>query len=121
MAKARKKKRKHEDDADDEIEVVDEAEDEADEDDAIERDFVMARLAAARTSFQAAIDAIDEALALFVNPDDDDDGGEREELVDTAVEAAGAGTIALQSAETAWGEADESVAALGEPDGDNED
>jgi hypothetical protein len=118
MAKSRTRKpakaRERDNDADDDDE-------DEDDDHAIDRDYVMARLAAARTSAQASVDAIDEALALFVNPDEDEDGGERTDLIDTAVEAIGAATISIQEAEVSWGEASDEAAALGEPDDDDED
>jgi predicted ATP-grasp superfamily ATP-dependent carboligase len=63
------------------------------------RDFVMARLAAARASAQASIDAIDECISVFVNPEDDKKAKERTELVDAALESMGCATRALESAE----------------------
>jgi hypothetical protein len=63
------------------------------------RDFVMARLAAARLSLQAAMDAVDETLALYVEPEDDEDGKDRKESLSIALECAGAGSRALESAE----------------------
>lgn len=71
---------------DDEIEVT-------------ERDYVMARLAAARTAAQSSIEAIDEALALFVDPEEDARGRQRKELIDAALEAAGCVARALEDAE----------------------
>jgi hypothetical protein len=85
---------------------------------AIDRDFCMARLAAARASLQAACNAVDEALVLFVNPDEDSDGTEREENLSDALEAVGAATIALQQAEAVYEEVDPE---LGEPDDEDED
>lgn len=63
------------------------------------RDFVMARLAAARLSLQGAIEAIDDTLALYVDPEDDQDGSDRKETLSAALECAGAGSRALESAE----------------------
>lgn len=63
------------------------------------RDYVMARLAAARISAMAAVGAIDEAIELFVEVEEDDDGSERTELVETALENIGCATRALESAE----------------------
>lgn len=63
------------------------------------RDFVMARLAAARLSLQGAIEAIDDTLALYVEPEDDEDGEGRKESLSVALELAGAGSRALESAE----------------------
>jgi len=94
------------------VEVVDEL-------DVTSRDYVMARLLAARASFQASIDAIDECAALFVNPDDDKKGDERKELIDSALEAAGAGSRALESAEETFDQIDPTE---GEPwDEDDDD
>lgn len=63
------------------------------------RDFVMARLAAARLSLQSALEAIDDTIALYVSPEDDEDGSERKENLSVALECAGAGSRALESAE----------------------
>ena len=74
-------------------------EDDDDEDDENINDYVKARLASALASLEASKSAVLEALALFNNPDDDDKGKERKELVDTALEAAGCATRALEAAE----------------------
>lgn len=63
-----------------------------------ERDYVMARLAAARSAAQSTVEAIDEALAMFVDPEEDSRGKERTELVDAAIEAAGCASRALEDA-----------------------
>jgi hypothetical protein len=84
---------------DDEIEVTD-------------RDFVMARLAAGRTAAQDALHAIDEALGLFLSPDDDKKGKERKECITTALEALGVAARALECAEE---NADEYDPEEGEP------
>lgn len=76
------------------------------------RDAFMARLASARASSQAALDAIDEAIALCVDPSEDDDGEEREDLVDAAIEAAGCTSRALEAASDVIEDID---AAAGEP------
>ena len=65
------------------------------------RDFVMARLYAARVCAQGAVEAIDEAIAYFVDPDEDDEGEERTELIESALENAGMATRALESASEA--------------------
>jgi hypothetical protein len=80
-----------------------------------ERDFVMARLAAARAASQSAITAIDEMLNLFVNPDQDRSAKEREECLDEALEAMGCATRALESAEMVYGELDDEDLEAGEP------
>jgi hypothetical protein len=76
------------------------------------RDFVMARLAAAHASAQAAIDAIEDALVMFVNVDDDASGKKRRDLIGAALEAIGAGTRALECAEENYEHVD---AKEGEP------
>lgn len=94
------------DDDEDEIEVTD-------------RDFVMARLAAGRTAAHDAARAIDEALGLFLSPEDDKKGKERKECIATALEAIGVAARALESAEE---NADEYDPEEGEPwDVDEED
>lgn len=104
MARARKRP---------EPEIVDVDEAEGD------RDYVMARLASASVSLKASAEAIDEALALFNNPDDDKKGKERKELVATALETAGCATRALEAAEGLIPNVD---FELGEPwDDDEED
>ena len=65
------------------------------------RDFALARLAVTRVSLQAAIEAVDEATSYFVMPEDDKTGKEREALLDTAAEALGEGTRALEAAQEA--------------------
>lgn len=67
--------------------------------DPVARDGTMARLAAARVCAQSVVDQIDEALGLFVDPDEDSDGSERVELIKGALEAAGMATRALEAAE----------------------
>lgn len=85
--------------ANDEIEVTD-------------RDFVMARLAAGRTAAHDACRAIDEALGLFLAPDEDNKGKERTECIATALEALGVATRAMEIAEE---NADEYDPTEGEP------
>ncbi len=63
------------------------------------RDFVMARLAAARVSAAAAVTAIDEAIELFVDVEEDEDGGDRTEAIAAALEDVGRATRALEAAE----------------------
>jgi hypothetical protein len=70
------------------------------------RDFVMARLAAGRAAAQAAINAIDDAMNLFVNPDDDKGGKEREADVEEALEALGVACRAIEAAEESLDEVD---------------
>lgn len=70
------------------------------------RDFALARLAVTRVSLQAAIEAVDETTAYFVMPEDDKTGKEREQLLDTAAEALGEATRALEAAQEALDDED---------------
>lgn len=63
------------------------------------RDFVMARLAAARVAAASVVAAIDEALDLFVEVQDDEKGRDRRDLLQAALEGVGCATRALESAE----------------------
>jgi hypothetical protein len=78
------------------------------------RDFVMARLAAARVSAQAAIEQIDAALGHFVDPDEDKGGTERGELLEGALEAIGEASRGIEAAQHIWD--NEEVEDDGEPD-----
>lgn len=70
--------------------------------DASPRDFVMARLAAGRAAAQSAITSMDEVLNLFINPDQDKKGKEREEMIGEALEALGCACRAVEMAETTF-------------------
>lgn len=94
---------------------------EAREDAAFDRDYLMARVAAALVSADAAKMTCTEILATFVNPDDDKKGKTRKQLIDDALEAAGAAQRALEDAEAAFDEADSEAFALGEPWEDADD
>lgn len=106
-----------EDEDDDEREDEDDEDDETDED-SVARDFAMARLAAARASAQSTLDAIDEALILFVTPDEDERGKQRRELVDAALEASGEASRALEEAQSGLKEMSSDAMTMGEPDDD---
>jgi hypothetical protein len=80
-------------------EPVEEATEEQEEEALAARDFVMARLLAARAAAADAIAAIDEAALLFVDTGDDATGKKRKQLVDEALESAGILCRALESAE----------------------
>jgi hypothetical protein len=71
-----------------------------------ERDYAMARLAAARSNTTDALAAIDTAIELFTNPDEDATGGKRNEEIATALEALGCASRAVESAEEAMSEVD---------------
>ena len=81
---------------------------------------MIARAAVARNALQAAIDSLDEMTALFANPDDDDDGKERKDLLDGAVEQVGIASRALEAAEEGIGQRDLRF-DIGEPWDDEDD
>ena len=85
------------------------------------RDFVMARLAAARAAAQATIEAIDDALNFFIDPDEDKKGKERKELVGSALESVGCATRALESAEETIDQVDMAEVEPWEDDEEDED
>lgn len=74
--------------------------------DATLRDFVLARLAASRNAAQAAIDAIDETVALFMDPSEDPGGDERKKLMDGVLQALQDATAAAECGEAELGEVD---------------
>jgi hypothetical protein len=66
-----------------------------------ERDFVLARVAAAQHLMQNASDTLNELVSLFMEPADDEDGEERSAALEAALEQIGGATRALESAEQA--------------------
>lgn len=111
MARA-KRRPEPEPEVDDEVEI-----------EPTERDYVMARLAAGRAAAQAAINAIDESLHFFINPDDDKTGKHRRDMLEEALEAAGVVCRALECAEEVIPEVDfkECEPWEEEEDGDEEE
>lgn len=95
---------------------IDEDEDEDDLEIAV-RDYFMARLAAGRSAAQDALAAIDEAIALCTVPEEDASGKKRAEAVDTALEALGVASRAVEKAEDVRDEVDPEE---GEPEDDDE-
>lgn len=87
------------------------------------RDYVMARLLAARASTQAAIEAIDAAAILFVDPEEDKSGKEREEFLDAADAALGEASRAVQQGAKALEdlEVDDLLLSEGDLDDDEEE
>lgn len=79
------------------------------------RDFVMARVAAARVIAQEAVDGCDAILALFVDPDSDKEGDERSEIFESAIESAGELSRSLETAQEVW-QSDEVDPKEGEPE-----
>ncbi len=94
--------------------------------DPTERDYVMARLAAARSSAAAALTLIDQAMEHFVDPEgtDDEDGNERNTCFEGAAEALGAASRSVEDAQKIWETDDvdpEDGEDYGEEDGDDEE
>ena len=83
------------------------------------RDFVMARLAAARVYATEAIDNIDAALAAFIAPDEDRKGEQRAEALEGADEFLGLAAGTVQAAQEMWPEVDPREGEA--PHGDDED
>lgn len=96
----------------------DELEDEANDEALAARDYVMARLGGAIASLDAAREATSAVLALFVNPDEDNRGKDRKELLDDAQEAVGAASRGIDAAVE---EIDEVDFAAAEPWEDEDD
>jgi hypothetical protein len=91
-----------------------------------ERDYFMARMAACRTSLQAALDLADEILGFTVDPSDDKSGDQRDEALDAAEEAISAAALSLQEATRVWADDDSEVdptegEEYPEPDDDDDD
>ena len=91
------------------------------DDEAILRDFVMARLAAGRALAAEAVKECDEALALFVNPSEDAKGKDRKEAVATALELLGSASRAIEAAEEALPDVDYEMGEPWEDDDGDED
>lgn len=85
------------------------------------RDFVMARLAACRGAVAIAGDALDQTLALFIEPDEDKKGKARGELLETIDDALGEGARAVQAAQELFDEIDTREGEPDIPEGDGED
>lgn len=85
------------------------------------RDFVMARLAAARVSAAAAIMAIDETIVMFVDVEEDEDGADRTDAIAAALEEAGRATRALEAAEERMSKVDPQDCEPWDTDEDDEE
>jgi hypothetical protein len=88
------------------------------------RDFVMARLFAARAAAQSALTALDEAAMLFLDPTDEDEKGtKRKDLLEDADASLGVAAQGVQAAMEAFPEIDarEAEDLDGDPDEEEED
>jgi hypothetical protein len=81
-----------------------------------ERDFIMARLAAARGHLAVAADALDGCLGLFLFPVDDKDGAERNEALDIISESAGEVSRSVEAAQTLFDGLDKKQLVEEEPE-----
>lgn len=80
------------------------------------RDFIMARLAAAQRQLSAAQETAGDCLDLFLAPEEDLKGEERSEYLDNAIELAGEASRALEAAQTALEGLSSEELAEDEPD-----
>lgn len=85
------------------------------------RDYVMARAAGVLAALDASKNAIIESLQLFVSPEDDSKGKERNALLDAALEAASCAVRGLEDIETKLPDVDMSLAEPWEDDEDEEE
>jgi hypothetical protein len=85
------------------------------------RDFVMARLGAARACVGAASTEIDNALGCFVSPEDDKKGEERGGAMESAVDLLGEAVRAVEAAQDMLEDVDFSEGEPDLPEGDGED
>jgi hypothetical protein len=81
-----------------------------------ERDFIMARLAAARGHIYVATEALDDCINGFLFPAEDKDGSERSEALDIVSSAAGELSRAVESAQTLLESLDKKQLSEEEPD-----
>lgn len=96
-------------------------EDDEDELEITDRDFVMARVAAARAALSDAITMLDEFQSLCINPDNDKRGKQRKEYLDDALEAVGLGTRSLELAHENVTEMDFAEGEPGDVEEDEDD
>ena len=80
------------------------------------RDFIMARLGAARAYSALIAEQIDECLSLFIEPDEDRDGKERIDLLESISEVSGLLSRAVETAQTGFETLGKSELREGEPD-----
>jgi hypothetical protein len=86
-----------------------------------EREFVMARLAAARGHVSSAAEAVDGCITMFLYPMEDKNGSERAEALDVASSAAGELSRAIELAQTCLDGLNKKQLSEEEPDLDEEE
>lgn len=84
------------------------------------RDALLARIAEARRCAQSVLDACDDVVELCIETEDDDDGGERTDLIEGALDMAGSCSRALELAEEVMIQVNPTEVAPWD-DGDEED
>lgn len=82
------------------------------------REFCLARMAACRGSLASACAALDEALILFIDTDEDAKGKQRSELLEAVDASIGDAARAIQAAMPSMEDLDPKE---GEPDVDDDD
>jgi hypothetical protein len=85
------------------------------------RDYLMARIAAARATAQVTIDACDEIISLCLDPGEDPKLADRSELLSDALDMAGATARALEDAERVIDQVDPVECEPWDEDGDEVD
>jgi len=86
-----------------------------------ERDFIMARLAAAHGHISGATEACDAAISLFLYPEEDKDGKERANAIDALLDAAGEISRAAEQAQEILETCNKEELAQGEPESPDEE
>jgi len=89
--------------------------------DADARDEAMARLAAARIYATSVVESIDDALAFFVEPEEDATGRKRTQAINDALESAGAASRALEAASETMAVVDPEQCEPWDEEGDEDD
>lgn len=86
------------------------------------RDYVMARLAAARAQASSALADLDDAIGHFVDPEDDcRDGDLRSAAMEAALESLGCASRCIEAAQEVWDDDDLVDPGEGEDYGDDDD
>jgi hypothetical protein len=86
-----------------------------------QRDYVMARLAAARGILSTASEVLDSCITQFVFPDDDKKGKDRIEALDTLSDAAGELSRSIELAQAGMEALEGAELTEEEPDTDQEE
>ncbi len=86
-----------------------------------ERDFVMARLAAARAHTARITAGIDTCIDYFLYPEEDEDGEGRKEVLDELLDDIGGLTRSIDAAQSLIGEIDPKEEEPDLPEGDEFD